>query len=478
MADMINNSNLNNVFVWVPSAKVDSYKSGVGVSSASYKKKIAFLEGTGEIMTQGVVFALNKTSDIEALQTLIGGDNTNFAAGVQSTTIIAFLNELKGYIDTNTTAIGSTGVNGSGLAKKVEDLESTVGNSSDGLVKDVADNADAIALLNRTDGTVGSVKKTVDDAIAAVVANAPTAFDTLKEIADWIGSGGVESTTAATMLSDITTLKTKVGDAGTPQVGEPGDPDYAAAVASTGIYASIDDLQGQIDSMTGGAGSIQTQITNALNGLDSSVTLQGTTLSQPQSATKDTIIDVLGSITVAEVDGELDQTTSSYIVLQADAAGAAAAAYTALLGTAADASDGTAYTIHGVQNYAKAIVDAKNVTASGDNSLISASASNNAVSVGATQDLIDAVSHANTAIQSVTISSNNVTYLTVSADSGSGASTTASASITPVFGTLSSGANANPATTLSYTDGLASTKIVADAINSVTLWETYVEQNP
>ena len=63
-------------------------------------------------------------------------------------------------------------------------------------------NEDAIGVLNG-DGE-GSVKKSVADAIAGVVANAPEDFDTLKEVADWIGS---DTTGAAQMQADIATLK-------------------------------------------------------------------------------------------------------------------------------------------------------------------------------------------------------------------------------------------------------------------------------
>lgn len=48
----------------------------------------------------------------------------------------------------------------------------------------VSANEKAIETLNGTG--VGSVSKTVADAIAAIVAEAPESFDTLKEIADWI----------------------------------------------------------------------------------------------------------------------------------------------------------------------------------------------------------------------------------------------------------------------------------------------------
>lgn len=52
----------------------------------------------------------------------------------------------------------------------------------------------------------GSVKKTVDDAIANIVSGAPEKFDTLKEIADWIDN---DTTGAAKMAHDIADLNKK-----------------------------------------------------------------------------------------------------------------------------------------------------------------------------------------------------------------------------------------------------------------------------
>ena len=73
-------------------------------------------------------------------------------------------------------------------------------------VSDVAEaNKTAIGVLNGTGD--GSVSKQVADAIAGVVANAPEDFDTLKEVADWIGS---DTTGAAQMQVDIANLKTSV----------------------------------------------------------------------------------------------------------------------------------------------------------------------------------------------------------------------------------------------------------------------------
>lgn len=66
-------------------------------------------------------------------------------------------------------------------------------------------NTDAITVLNG-DGE-GSVSKQVADAVASIVADAPEAYDTLKEISDWISS---HANDAAAMNSQINTNKTDI----------------------------------------------------------------------------------------------------------------------------------------------------------------------------------------------------------------------------------------------------------------------------
>lgn len=66
-------------------------------------------------------------------------------------------------------------------------------------------NTDAITVLNG-DGE-GSVSKQVADAVASIVADAPEAYDTLKEISDWISS---HTDNAVAMNSQINTNKTDI----------------------------------------------------------------------------------------------------------------------------------------------------------------------------------------------------------------------------------------------------------------------------
>lgn len=456
-------TNLNKLFVFVPSASVATFKSTTGKND-SYKNKIAFLQGTGEIMTQGEVFALNRESDIDALKTKIGKSGSDFKAldaSLNAEDIISAINTLKGLVDTNTTNIGNAT---SGLTKRVADLETSVDTASTGLKDRMTTVEGKVNTLVGEDANK-SVRAISAEEVAKIVASAPESFDTLKEIADWIGSGDVASTTAASMLADINTLKTNVGAANTAESGQPSN--------ATGIYASIDNLQEQITSMSGGAGSIATQINNKVETLDASVTLAGTTASQPGTVARNTSIDVLGSITVSETDGKLDAEAagkSAKVVLQADAAGAAQKAYEDLLGTNADGK--TVNTIYGVKAYVDDAVASKNVSATGEtgaDALVTASASNNAVTIASTTKLQQAVQLAETALQKVVIASTDTDLLAVSAQ-GTGSDRGATLDIKT--GTLSTGTTT--ALTADTTNGkLATVDNVAEAINGIEVWETF-----
>ena len=87
----------------------------------------------------------------------------------------------------------------------------------------------AITTLNGT-GT-GSVQKTVDDAIAEVIADAPESFDTLKEISDWIADHPEDT---AQMNADIQDLKEAVGD------------------STSGLVKDVADLSGDVSALDSG----------------------------------------------------------------------------------------------------------------------------------------------------------------------------------------------------------------------------------
>lgn len=129
-----------------------------------------------------------------------------------------------GQVKANTDAItklnGGTDVEGS-VDKKVADMATTIrgeitANKYDDsdLKARVSANETAIGVLNGEGD--GSVKKSVADAVAAIVNNAPEAYDTLKEISDWISG---HENDAAGMNSSIKANKASI-DALTALVGK------------------------------------------------------------------------------------------------------------------------------------------------------------------------------------------------------------------------------------------------------------------
>ena len=118
------------------------------------------------------------------------------------------------------------------------------------LKSSVAANTAAISTLNGTGD--GSVKKAVADAVAKIVADAPEAYDTLKEISDWIST---HTSDAATMNSqiktnkeDITKLKTLIGTL--PESATSKDiVSYIAEYVSKAKAADLEAAVGRIDTI-------------------------------------------------------------------------------------------------------------------------------------------------------------------------------------------------------------------------------------
>lgn len=108
----------------------------------------------------------------------------------------------------------------------------------------VTANAEAIATLNGTGE--GSVTKTVNDAIASVIASAPEDFDTLKEIADYIAN---DQTGAAELANRVTVLEEEVENLKNTQPGLPDTPEQVSITAGSGIEISEVEESSQISAV-------------------------------------------------------------------------------------------------------------------------------------------------------------------------------------------------------------------------------------
>ena len=108
---------------------------------------------------------------------------------------------------------------------------------------DIQANTAAIGVLNGEATVEGSVKKTVSDEIAKVIAGAPESFDTLKEVSDWIATHGQD---AAEMNSAILALQGILDGIGDAESGEKATVvayvTDAIAALQIGDYAKAADL--------------------------------------------------------------------------------------------------------------------------------------------------------------------------------------------------------------------------------------------
>ena len=143
--------------------------------------------------------------------------------------------------------------------EKIED----VNKAASTLAGKVTANETSIATLNGNADTKGSVANTVATEITKLINGAPEAFDTLKEIADWIGSGDVASTTAANMLADINMLKGEETVKGSVKKALRDAKEYTD-LEKTRAIAAEELLAGRLDVIEGtGDGSIKKALEEA-----------------------------------------------------------------------------------------------------------------------------------------------------------------------------------------------------------------------
>lgn len=124
---------------------------------------------------------------------------------------------------------------GKTVVQMIEDAQAAATYDDKAIKADIAANKSAIETLNGDATKEGSVKKQVADAVAGIVADAPDAYDTLKEISDWIST---HTDSAATMNSQITANKNAIDTLNGTGAGS-----VSKAVADTQatLQASIDE---------------------------------------------------------------------------------------------------------------------------------------------------------------------------------------------------------------------------------------------
>lgn len=101
-----------------------------------------------------------------------------------------------------------------------------------------------------------SMRDVANAAVTKLINGAPEAFDTLKEIADWITGAHEGSTDAADLIADVATLKEQVQKPGTGLLDKVGTLETQVASLTT----DLENLGGQFDALSLQVGTNTTNI--------------------------------------------------------------------------------------------------------------------------------------------------------------------------------------------------------------------------
>ena len=155
---------------------------------------------------------------------------------------------------------------------KVNDAATTLTERVTAVEGKASANETAIGVLNADETTVGSVKKTVADEIAKIVAGAPESFDTLKEISDWISGHANDAAAMNSAIqsnsSAITALQNLIGSlpdgiTATDVVGYIAEAVAAEKARAEGVEGGLDTRLQAVESALGETGSIADAIATA-----------------------------------------------------------------------------------------------------------------------------------------------------------------------------------------------------------------------
>lgn len=208
--------------------------------------KLAQTTVSGDLATD----VANLQTQVSTLITKIGAAKDGNTA---ATGLYALIETAKKQADKGVTDAATAQSAAEAAQSDIDALETVVGaDDTAGLRKRIKDNETAITILNGNGE--GSVSKAVSDAVSTLIDGAPDTFDTFKEIAAWITEHGKDATAMTTAISALEAILVGFGTG----EGETGTVkkyvDDAIAALKIGDYAKAADLTalaGRVDTLEG-----------------------------------------------------------------------------------------------------------------------------------------------------------------------------------------------------------------------------------
>lgn len=197
--------------------------------------KLAQTSSSGDVSTD--IANLNKK--INSLVSEIGKASTD---SEPASGLYALIEAAQKQADKGVTAAKAANNKAQSAQDDLDALEETVGaDDTEGLRKRIKANETNIATLVGKD-TEKSAREIASEEVVKVVAGAPEAYDTLKEISDWISSHGADATSMNTAIKALQTILAGFGTAEGETATVKKYVDDAIAALKIGDYAKAADL--------------------------------------------------------------------------------------------------------------------------------------------------------------------------------------------------------------------------------------------
>ena len=195
-----------------------------GSANAALASAKSYADGKDAAIAAAKKAGEDAQADVDALETKVG----TVASGK---TVVQMIADAQADVDALETKVGAVS-DGKTVVQMIADAQAAATYDDTALKGRVTATETAINTLNGNGD--GSVKKQVADAVAGIVADAPEAYDTLKEISDWIST---HASDASAMNSQINTNKNAIATLN--GTGE-GSVSKAVADAKADVQSKID----------------------------------------------------------------------------------------------------------------------------------------------------------------------------------------------------------------------------------------------
>ena len=260
-------------------ADVDALEGKVG-TVADGKTVVSLIADAKTQADKGVTDAATAKAAADTAQSGVNSINTKIGTVTEGKTVVEMINDAT-YDDTGIKASIKANTDAIGVLNGADTVDGSVANAVKTAQTTLQSNIDTVSgkvttLVGSVSGDDTKSARTIaSEEVAKIVAGADTAYDTLKEISDWISghkSDASAMNSAITALEAIVdgiggegekaTVKAYVDDAiAALKIG-----DYAKAADLTALAGRVSTVEGKIDTINGGdttVGSIKKALADA-----------------------------------------------------------------------------------------------------------------------------------------------------------------------------------------------------------------------